>query len=109
MPCAGAIQRVRSAGSSPPSSRFAGRTWLRLSEIQRVPLIVMDHELSRSPGRPAYVCGQQHAGTPTRVRNRVHVGRFEVEVQMLLAGHEVDRRIFRIDEFEMKQLRAGAN
>ena len=74
-----------------------------------MPLIVFDDELSCSPGRFLHVLYEVHSISFQRVCFGGGIVRSKIEVKVLAFVHEVDRRVFLVNEFEVKDLIACAN
>src|SRR5688572_11717243 len=77
--------------------------------MQRMPLIILDDELARSPRGLMNVRVQMHPVSPQRVRNRRHIVGFEVQVEMIALLHKRDKWILLVDQFEMKHLTPRPN
>lgn len=77
--------------------------------MQRMPLIILDDELARSPRGLMNVPVQMHPVSPQRVRNRRHIVGFEVQVEMIALLHKRDKWILLVDQFEMKHLTPRPN
>src|SRR5260370_25460075 len=89
----------RSAGD--PSSRSILAT---LTEVQRVPLIILDGELSRSPGGLVHVLHETDSVSPQRVRCGLGILRLEIEVEMFARVRERDGGVPFVREFQVKDL-----
>jgi hypothetical protein len=80
-----------------------------LAEVQRVPLIVFYDELAGSPVGIVHVSYERDTVTLYPFGGCDCVAGFEVEMEVIAVVDDLDRRVFAVDELEVKELIAGAD
>src|SRR2546430_1136497 len=75
-----------------------------LTEVQGMPLIVLDGELPPFPSGFMHVLHQAHAVSLQCVSRRRGVVCLPIEVEVVALLHEGDRGVLLVDEFEVKEL-----
>src|SRR5688500_8535848 len=82
---------------------------LKLTNVNRVPLIILDDTFARAPWRVVHVAHERDPLLPQVVRRRRHISRLEVEMEVLASLDVRNRGIYVIDELQMNHLTACPN
>src|SRR5215813_3905265 len=103
----------RSARRSPTGRASDGSlalgSWLSLTEVQNVPLIVFDRELSGTPRGLVHILHEGHISSSQCICGGGDALGVEIEVEMLAPIHKRDGGVGLVDELEMEELPARAN
>src|SRR5207245_5578555 len=79
---------------------------LPLTEVQRVSLVVLYGELPRAPGSLVHVLHEANTLLLQSLGGRRGIVGLEIEMEVLAVVDELDRRVFLVDELEVKELAA---
>src|SRR5262245_40226730 len=77
--------------------------------LQRMALVVLDDELSSSPGGVVHVVHDGDSAASQLSGRGVRIGRVEIQMEVSTTIHEVDRWISSVHELEMEEAIAGAH
>ena len=99
---------LSTVGHECPSLSGSGST-LALPDVDRMPLIIEEHQLTRLPRGVGRLLRQCDAVGSQTLGHGIDIICPEVEVEVIFGLHPRDRRIRTIRELQVKQLVAGAN
>ena len=102
-------KRPRSAATAGGQLQRVVSNLSSFAEVQRMPLIVFDDELSCSPGGLVHVLHKANPISLQRVCRRHGIVRFKVEVEVFALIYELDGGVLLVYEFQVKELAARPN
>ena len=87
------------SGHENRSAESMNRNLAPFAEVQRMPLVIFDHELFCAPGSFMHVLHKTNPISLQRVCGGLGIVCFKIEMEVLAAINKFDRRVFFVYEF----------